>query len=197
MVLAGVVYCTHPASLSATEKKAQKQGKSRPKSSAAPQTPPAAGALPAPVEDMRQAILDAVQSGRLADLRIAIELNELKPDIAAAPNEDPIKTFERLSGDGTGAEILRVLGLLFEAPPAILPLGRDLENNRLYVWPGFAEKPLAEWSASDKALAEQFVSAADLARQHAEGHYLGWRLIIGADGTWHAFRKFDAPANPK
>jgi hypothetical protein len=197
MVLAGVVYCAPHASLSATEKKAQKQGKSRPKTSASPQTPPATGALPAPVEEMRQAILDAVQSGRLADLRVAIELNELKPDIAAAPNEDPIKTFERLSGDGTGADILRILGLLFDASPAILPLGRDLENNRLYVWPGFAEKPLAEWTASDKALAEQLEPAAGVARQHSEGRYLGWRLVIGADGTWHTFRKIDDPAKPK
>lgn len=139
---------------------------------------------------MRQAILDAVRSGRLEDLRTAIELNELKPDIAAEPNEDPIKTFERLSGDGTGSEILRILGLMFESPPAVLPLGRDLENNRLYVWPGFAEKPFADWTADDKALAEQLLPPADRARQQTENRFLGWRLIIGADGTWHAFRKF-------
>jgi hypothetical protein len=189
MVLMGVVYCAPFASLSATDKKTQKQGKSGPKS-APPLKPPAPNALPAPVEELRQAILEAVQSGRIADLRIAIELNELKPDLGAEPSEDPIAALVRLAGDGTGSEVLRILGLLFEAPPTILPLGRDLENNRLFVWPGFAEKPLPEWTASDTALHEQLVSSADLARQQTTGRYIGWRLVIAADGTWHAFRKF-------
>src|SRR5262249_53229231 len=37
--------------------------------------------LPAAVEDMREAILSAVRSGRIEELRHAYERNELKPDL--------------------------------------------------------------------------------------------------------------------
>ena len=46
--------------------------------------------LPQPVMQMCEAILEAVRSGKLEDLRIAIEMNELKPVIGDGANDDPI-----------------------------------------------------------------------------------------------------------
>ena len=42
------------------------------------------GPLPAPVEEMRQAILAASHSGNIDDLRVPLDWNELKPEVAAA-----------------------------------------------------------------------------------------------------------------
>ena len=46
--------------------------------------------LPAPVQDMCEAILSAVKSGRIDELRHAWEFNELKPDLGVASVGDPI-----------------------------------------------------------------------------------------------------------
>src|SRR5262245_22621472 len=89
--------------------------------------------LPAPVQEMREAILSAVSSGRIEDLRVAYELNELKPDLAAEPVADPVAYWQQISVDGRGLEVLAALGQILEAGYVVLPTGRDLENNRVYV----------------------------------------------------------------
>src|SRR5262249_60141565 len=100
--------------------------------------------LPAPVQEMREAILSAVKSGRIEDLRYAYELNELKPELAAEPVADPVAFWKQISSDGRGLEVLAALGQILESGWVALPTGRDLENNRIYVWPDFAELPLAD-----------------------------------------------------
>ena len=95
---------------------------------------------------MREAILGAVRSGRIEELRHAWELNELKPDLGVASVSDPIAHWKQISGDGEGREILAALAEILEAGYVVLPLGPDLENNRLYVWPYFAEVPLDKLS---------------------------------------------------
>ena len=99
--------------------------------------------LPGPVRDMRETLLSAVQSGQIEELRQAFELNDLKPDLGAAAG-DPVAHWKKVSGDGEGREVLAALSLILEAGYVVLPLGRDLENNRLYIWPYFAEIPLGE-----------------------------------------------------
>ena len=37
---------------------------------------------------------------------------------------------------------MAALGEILEAGYVVLPLGRDLENNKIYVWPYFAEVAL-------------------------------------------------------
>jgi hypothetical protein len=145
--------------------------------------------LPAPVEDMREAILSAVRSGRIEDLRHAWELNELKPDLGVALAGDPIVHWKQTSGDGEGREILAALALILNAGYVVLPLGPDLENNRLYVWPYFAEIPLEGLTPPQEVELLCLVSPAAVKQMRAAGTYSYWRIVIGADGTWHAFRK--------
>ena len=53
--------------------------------------------LPAAVAEMRAAILAAVDANDLAELRIAIEMNEMKPDFAGEPGVDPLDVLRKAS----------------------------------------------------------------------------------------------------
>jgi hypothetical protein len=146
-------------------------------------------ALPTPVQDMREAILSAVRSGRIEELRHAWELNELKPDLGVESVGDPIAHWKKISGDGEGREILAALAEILDAGYAVLPLGPDLENNRLYVWPYFAEVPLDKLNPAQEVELLRLVSPAAVKAMLSAGKYTHWRIVIGADGTWHSFRR--------
>ena len=145
--------------------------------------------LPAAVIDMREAILAAVHSGRIEDLRHAFELNELKPDLGADAVGDPVAHWKRVSGDGQGREVLAALAQILDAGYVTLPLGRDPENNRIYIWPYFAEMPLGNLTPGQQVELLRLVSPVVAKDMMATGKYTYWRIAIGADGTWHSFRK--------
>lgn len=147
------------------------------------------GPLPAPVEEMRQAILAAVHSGRIEDLVVPLDWNELRPDVAAATGEDPITYWKKASGDGQGREILAVLADILQMRPAELPLGKDLENNIIYVWPYLAEANLAELTPAQEVDLLRLVTAEQAKAMRQKKRWTWWRLTIGADGTWHSFKK--------
>lgn len=156
-----------------------------------PVAEPKATGLPAAVEAMRDAILEAVQTGEIEDLKVALDLNELKPELAAEAVPDPVAFWRKASNDGTGRDILASLGTLFELPHTIQPLGQDPENTGLYIWPAFADRPLAELSPEENAQLARLEPPETMARMKAAGRYTGWRLVIGADGVWHSFRRYD------
>jgi hypothetical protein len=151
---------------------------------------PFTGKLPANVADMRDAILAAVQTGHIEELRVAIEWNELKPDFGEAPGSDPIAHLKTVSGDGAGREVLAVLGQILALAPARLSIGRDVENNAVYVWPYLSELPLHTLSPAQEVELYGLVSPSAANLMSANNKWLWWRIAIGADGTWHTFRKF-------
>jgi hypothetical protein len=151
----------------------------------------AIAALPEPVREMRDTILAAVRSGRIDDLRVAYELNELKPEIATALVADPIDYWRQISGDGEGREILAALGEILDTGYAVVPLGKDLENNRIYIWPYFAEFPLDKLSPGQEVELLRLVPPAAAKEMRAKCRYTYWRLAIGADGVWHSFTRQD------
>lgn len=138
---------------------------------------------------MHEAILEAVRSGRLDALREPIELNEIKPVIGDAAEGDPIEALRALSSDGSGRDVLAAIGAILACRWATVPAGRDLENNRVFVWPRFAETGLADLPPAERADLAKLVPPDALARMQAAGTYQAWRLGIGADGTWHFLRK--------
>lgn len=150
------------------------------------------GALPPPVIDMLELMRAAISSGEIEDLRAALQWNELPPTIADGPVDDPIAHWKRISSDGAGREILAVLSLLLDGAPALVPLGPDIENNRVYVWPAIAERPMKELAPAEQVQLLRLVPAADAQRMRESGRYDGWRLMIGRDGTWHSFLKRSA-----
>jgi hypothetical protein len=144
--------------------------------------------LPPAVMEMREAIQTAARTGRLEELRTPIELNELKPETGAPAGSDLLAYWKSFSTDGQGLDVMAAMVAVLDAAPATLPLGADIENNRLFVWPGFATRPLSALTAEEDAELLR-IAQNDGATMKASGHYAGWRLVIGADGTWHSFQK--------
>ena len=143
--------------------------------------------LPPAVAEMRAAILAAVETGDIAELKGAMDLNELKPEFGGPVGADPIDFLRSRSKDGSGEDILGVLDRLLEGSWAAIPGGRDIENNRIYVWPHFAEVPLSGLGDADMGLLEALVGAEAARSMRESGRWTGWRLSIGADGVWHMF----------
>jgi hypothetical protein len=146
-------------------------------------------ALPMLTAEMREAILAAVRSGRLADLKIALELNELKPDVSDERIDDIIAHWQATSTDGSGKEILNILDKVLASNPAIVPLGRDIENNAIYIWPYFAERDLAKLTPTEETELTTLVGSDEAAKLKAAKRWAWYRLAIGADGTWHSFKR--------
>ena len=147
------------------------------------------GPLPGPVEEMRQAILAATHSGNIEDLRVPLDWNELKPEVAAPAGEDPIAYWKKTSGDGNGREILAVLADILPMRAAELPFGKDLENNIIYVWPYLAEVELDKLTPAQEVELLRLVGPAQAKTMREKKKWTWWRLTIGADGTWHSFKK--------
>jgi hypothetical protein len=156
---------------------------------AAGQTQAKAPPLPAPVADMRDAILAAAHTGRIEELAVPLDWNELKPDLGTAPGEDLIAHLKKISGDGEGRELLAVLANILEMKPAALPLGRDIENNTIYVWPYLAESKLEALTPSEQVDLLRLMTPEQAKAMRDAKKWTWWRLTIGADGTWHSFKK--------
>ena len=167
-----------------------------PKGSARSKTePPAvivgAGAedLPPAVADMRAAIQAAVETGNIAELKGAMDLNELKPEFGGPVGMDPIAHLTSLSADGSGKDVLDLLGRLLDGSWAAIPGGRDIENNRIYVWPHFAEVPIGALKPEEQSALVALLGAEQAMACIEAKRYRGWRLSIGADGVWHMFTR--------
>lgn len=145
--------------------------------------------VPRAVADMVDTIQSAVRSGRLAELNDAVDWNEMKPDLGPAVVSDPVAHWKSISRDGEGRDILEILGKLLAGKPTVRRLGKDIENNRLYVWPSFADTPLSKLSVPETDALTALVQADRLAAMRDKDRYDGWRLVLGADGTWHSFRQ--------
>jgi hypothetical protein len=145
--------------------------------------------LPRAVVELREALLAAIEAGQIEDLRQALDLSDVKPDTGAPPKTDPIAHWKSASGDTQGRDVLAALSLLLDTGYVAVRRGSDIENNQLFVWPYFAEMPLGQLTPRQEVELLRLMPA-NVAREMKEkGKYTGWRLVIGADGTWHAFRK--------
>ncbi len=149
------------------------------------------GALPQAVIDMREQILAAVHSGDIADLRDAIEWNEIKPDFGGRAQNDPIAHWRTSSADGDGREVLAALANMLSLPPTRLAIGKDPENTLVYVWPYLAELPLDGLTPAEQVDLYRLMPAPAAKSMRDAKKWTWWRLAIGADGTWHTFRKYD------
>lgn len=154
-----------------------------------PATEDASTKLPGPVQEMREAILTAVRSGNVEDLRTALEWNELKPHVADEPVDDAIAYWKKISGDGEGREILAIIAEILECDPAVLPIGKDIENSNVFVWPALAETDLSQLEPHQEVALYRLVRPDEVKAMREARRWQWWRLAIGADGTWHSFHK--------
>ncbi len=184
MLLAAIVYCAG-SSLDAMAQTKPSSGTKPPPSASWPIT----AQLPPAAEDMRQAILTATHAGDINELKIAFDLGELKADIADEPVDDPVAYWKKISADGEGREILAVLADLLAVGPAEVARGKDPENNAVYVWPYLAELDLSNLNPAQQVDLMRLVPPAEAKAMMAQKKWTWWRLTIGADGLWHAFKK--------
>lgn len=138
---------------------------------------------------MRQAILTAVHSGDIEELKVAYDLGELKADIADERVDDPVAYWKRMSADGEGREILAILGNLLAIGPAEVARGKDPENNAIYVWPYLAELDLTKLTPAQQVDLLRLVPPTQAKAMMTQKKWTWWQLTIGADGLWHAFKK--------
>lgn len=147
--------------------------------------------LPLAVQEMRDAILNAVVRGEIEELRGPIEWNELRPEFGIPKETDAIAHWTKSSRDGHGREILAILANILAAPPAKLPIGPDLENNDVFVWPYLSEIPPKNLTPSQHVELLRIAPAEEVEAMISRGKWTWYRLAIAADGTWHIFSKSD------
>lgn len=140
--------------------------------------------LPAEVERIRQAILQAAASGNIDAMRVPVEMNEIPPVIASGKTGDPIAYWRDISGDGEGREILAVLIQLFRA--GFVRQGQGT-NEELYIWPYFAKTPLDQLTPGQEVELLTLVPAERFKAMKQAGKYDHYRIGITHDGRWHYF----------
>lgn len=147
--------------------------------------------LPQHVADIRDAILTAAKSGEVGELAMVFDMSGTLPDFGIDGQDDPIRAIKTLSADGAGREILAALIEALSLPPVALPLGSDIENNLIYVWPYLAERPINKLAPAEEVDLYRLVSPALAAQMREKKRWLWWRLVIAADGTWQSFKRLD------
>jgi hypothetical protein len=145
--------------------------------------------LPRNVQEMRDMILAAVHSGTIDDLAPAIEHNPMPPTFGAQDAGGTLAQLKSLSADGSGRDLLAVMANILDQEPAQLPIGRDAENNIVYVWPSVSERPLDQLTPAEHVLVLRLMSPIEAKAMIDNKEWSWWRLAIGADGRWLTFMK--------
>ncbi len=140
--------------------------------------------LPPEVQRMRQAILQAVTSGDIEQLRLPIEMNEIHPVFTKTRITDPISYFKSSSADGNGREMLAILFNIMTTGYAVTNAGTKEE---MIVWPYHAAIPLNSLTPSQEVEIYRFLPPARLKEMQAKGKYSYYSVGIGRDGVWHYF----------
>jgi hypothetical protein len=138
---------------------------------------------PAPVQKMRQEIIDAASAGdvkKIAELMKASQ-TDLGPDNSGNDIEAALKD---MSGDGDGLEVLSIVLDVLSTGYAHVGAGTA---NDLYVWPYFTEKQLSTMTPAEKVDLMRLVTAGDFADMLEYGSYNFYRVGISADGKWKQF----------
>ena len=138
---------------------------------------------------MRELLLTAARSGDADELKAILDASAVKPDLGVDATADPVAALKAAASDHEGRETLAALSEILELPPVALPLGRDLENNLIYVWPYLAERPLDTLSPAEEIDLYRLAPAGKVTEMREKKRWLWWRLTIGADGSWLSFKK--------
>ncbi|MEZ0003644.1 hypothetical protein [Sinorhizobium fredii] len=141
--------------------------------------------IPAPVARMRELIVEAAASGDIEQLRPLLGKGPTQTQVSGSGGEeDPIATLKGLSGDQDGVEILAILLDVLSTGFVLADKGTPEEA---YVWPYFAEKPLASLTPPEKVDLFRLVTAGDFAGMEELGNYNFYRVGITPDGQWKFF----------
>jgi hypothetical protein len=192
-----------PSAAGAADKPAAPTGTAKPKDAAAapaampakptaPPSPQSGGAhevlydfdaLPDPIKNTLQGIVEAAQSGDIDEMLPVLQENELPPMLAATAVSDPIAFWKKASVDGEGRDILAAMLNVFSSGFVRTGTGKDA----MYVWPYFAEMDLSKLTPAQEVELFRIVPPAQALEMKKTGKYTYYRAGIGGDGVWHYF----------
>lgn len=141
-------------------------------------------ALPAPVRRLREQIIAAAASGDIERLRPIIDGNGITPTFSFGGDNDPIRFWREVSGDGEGRELLAIMIEVLEAGYALI---EDEGQKPIYVWPYFYAVPLDALTPEQTVDLYKLVTAQDVADMRDFGAYIFYRAGITPDGQWQFF----------
>jgi hypothetical protein len=139
--------------------------------------------IPQPVARMRELIVEAAASGDIERLRPLLGKGPTQTQVSET-DADPVEFLKGVSGDQEGIEILAILLDLMSTGFVHVDKGTPDE---VYVWPYFAEKPLASLTPPEKVDLFRLVTAGDFAGMEEFGSYNFYRVGITPDGEWKFF----------
>ena len=145
-------------------------------------------ALPEKTRETLERIKAAARTGDIEELRAAIEWNELPPEIEGDETADPISKLKKSSHDGTAQDMMAVMLNIFERG-FITSGGSNKTGSTSYIWPYFAEISLTKLKPNEEVDLNRIATPGEIKAMKESGSYTGYVAIIGADGTWHSFRK--------
>jgi hypothetical protein len=134
-------------------------------------------ALPRPVIEMRNAILDVATTGRPSLLRSLIP--EEGFTFSFGGETDPIRYWKRLESEGHVPVIGDILPSVLGTEPGF--------DRGVFVWPAQATEDPARWDEADIEALTAIHAEEDIRSFQEAGLYLGWRVGIDRNGTWVFF----------
>jgi hypothetical protein len=140
-------------------------------------TSPAKEALPGPVAEKHEAIVDAAHA--LDYEQLAMLLDPKTFTYSFGEGGDPIGYWRRLEEQGETP-------ILGDYLPSVLAMPWA-KQGPLYVWPSAHAKEPARWTDEDREALEQLYTEEEIRKFEQAGSYLGWRAGIRKDGTWLFF----------
>ena len=146
-------------------------------------------ALPKPVRDLRERLVDAARSGDIEKLRPYLEPGEDGTALSVFPLDgDPVEFLKANSGDGDGVELMAILLEVLESGHVRVDAGRDSE---IYVWPYFTQVPLETLDKPKLVELFELVTAGDYQRMLENGAYDFYRVGISPEGRLDFFLMAD------
>ncbi|WP_313531865.1 hypothetical protein [Shinella sp.] len=140
---------------------------------------------PEAVRRMRQLIVEAAASGDIERLRPLLGKGVTETQVSIVESDEgPVETLKGQSGDSDGIEVLAIL--LDVLATGFVHVGQGTPDE-MYVWPYFAEKPLASLTPPEKVELLRIVTAGDFSDMQEFGSYNFYRVGITPDGQWKFF----------
>jgi hypothetical protein len=140
--------------------------------------------LPEPVREMRRRLIEAAKSGDIEKLRALMQAQPEMPSVSYGDPGDPIEYLKALAADADGREILAILLEVLQS--GFVHVGEGTDDD-YFVWPYFAQYPLAALTPEQMVELFTLVTAADYEDMKSYGAYTFFRVGIAKDGRWLFF----------
>lgn len=141
-------------------------------------------ALPPPVQEKRQQLIDAARTGDIEALQAIIDAQDLPPRVSFGDPDDVLAYLKDVSEDDDGRQILGLLVDLLDQPYAFYP---DSGGETYYIWPYLAEINPETLTPAQQVDAYRLLDKAQIDELAHMGAWYFWRTFISESGEWSAF----------